>query len=155
MQLVVDANILVAELLRVRGLKLLTDPSLQLCTTAQIASETAHELRRRLRAMVERGRLFQHEAIASLEVAESIMTTSIAMFADHEFADHLHEAHVRIPQDADDAPTVALALAFDCGIWTQDRDFFGCGLPVWSTEVVRRHLEFSARDQSLNDPPPQ
>ncbi len=38
------------------------------------------------------------------------------------------------------APTVALALALDCGIWTNDRDFFGCGLPVWVTETLRAHL---------------
>lgn len=47
----------------------------------------------------------------------------------------------RIPRDPNDAPTVALALALDCGIWTNDNDFFGCGVPVWTTETLLLHLE--------------
>jgi len=38
-------------------------------------------------------------------------------------------------------PTVALALALDCGIWTTDNDFLGCGLPVWTPETLLLHLE--------------
>ena len=30
----------------------------------------------------------------------------------------------------------ALALLLDCGLWTEDRDFFGCGLSVWQTAVL-------------------
>ncbi|MBC8121000.1 MAG: hypothetical protein H7Y22_04070 [Gemmatimonadaceae bacterium] len=25
-------------------------------------------------------------------------------------------------------------------IWTEDRDFFGCGLPVWTTETLAVYL---------------
>jgi predicted nucleic acid-binding protein len=39
-------------------------------------------------------------------------------------------------RDPGDAPTLALALTLDCGIWTSDHDFFGCGMPVWSTETL-------------------
>ncbi len=42
--------------------------------------------------------------------------------------------------DPDDRPTVALALTINAGIWTLDRDFFGIGLPVWSTDVLFRHV---------------
>jgi hypothetical protein len=33
----------------------------------------------------------------------------------------------------------------DCGIWTADRDFFGCGLPVWTTESLLRYVEWVNR----------
>jgi predicted nucleic acid-binding protein len=39
---------------------------------------------------------------------------------------------------------VALALTLDCGIWTADQDFFGCGLPVSTTETLTLHLRGSA-----------
>ena len=56
-------------------------------------------------------------------------------------SDRLEEARRRIPSDPRDAPTVAVGLTLDCGIWTGDRDFFGCGLPVWTTETLQLYLE--------------
>jgi hypothetical protein len=50
------------------------------------------------------------------------------------------EARDRIPRDPNDWPTVALALARGIGIWTVDQDFFGCGVPVWTTVTLRTHL---------------
>jgi predicted nucleic acid-binding protein len=46
----------------------------------------------------------------------------------------------RIPQDPKDWPSVALALAIDAGIWSEDRDFFGCGLATWTTPVLDHYL---------------
>jgi hypothetical protein len=37
-------------------------------------------------------------------------------------------------------PRVALALALECGIWTADRDFFGCGVAVWTTDTLAQYL---------------
>jgi predicted nucleic acid-binding protein len=42
-----------------------------------------------------------------------------------------HEAVTRQrlnKRDEEDWPVVAAALAFDCPIWTEDTDFFGCGV---------------------------
>lgn len=39
-------------------------------------------------------------------------------------------------RDEDDWPYLALALLFDCPLWTEDRDFFGCGIPLWTTDRV-------------------
>jgi predicted nucleic acid-binding protein len=36
-----------------------------------------------------------------------------------------------------DWPALAAALALDSGIWSDDRDFFGVGVPVWSTANVQ------------------
>jgi predicted nucleic acid-binding protein len=48
----------------------------------------------------------------------------------------------------DDWPAVALALTLGTkadGIWTDDRDFFGSGVAVWSTDVLRRVLFGASR----------
>jgi len=39
-------------------------------------------------------------------------------------------------RDPDDWPILAAALAIGCPIWTEDTDFFGCGLPTWTTSRV-------------------
>jgi predicted nucleic acid-binding protein len=60
---------------------------------------------------------------------------------DEVYAPNLEEAYRRIPRDRRDAPTVALALTLDCGIWTADYDFFGCGVPIWVTHTLQAHLD--------------
>ena len=39
-------------------------------------------------------------------------------------------------RDPMDWPIVAAALALDCPIWTEDRDFFGVGIPTWTSAHV-------------------
>jgi predicted nucleic acid-binding protein len=39
-------------------------------------------------------------------------------------------------RDADDWPILACALKFNCGIWTEDQDFFGTGVPTWTSDLV-------------------
>ncbi|MBX9716659.1 MAG: nucleotide-binding protein [Burkholderiaceae bacterium] len=54
-------------------------------------------------------------------------------------------ALVRIgPRDPDDWPIMACALALNCPIWTEDRDFFGTGVATWTTALVE--LYFTAPD---------
>ena len=38
----------------------------------------------------------------------------------------------------DDWPVLAAAIAFDGAIWSDDRDFFGTGVPVWSSNNIGR-----------------
>ena len=35
-----------------------------------------------------------------------------------------------------DWPALAAALSLDCAIWSEDVDFFGTGVPVWTTANV-------------------
>jgi len=60
-----------------------------------------------------------------------------------------HEAKKRMKsRDLDDWPVVATALLFNCPIWTEDKDFFGVGIPVWTTDRI--HLFFdSLNEQDL------
>ncbi len=46
-------------------------------------------------------------------------------------------------RDVDDWPIVALSLALNCPIWTEDSDFFGSGVATWTTDRVHLFLESS------------
>jgi predicted nucleic acid-binding protein len=43
-------------------------------------------------------------------------------------------------RDPEDWPILASALAIGCPIWTEDTDFFGCGVPTWTTSRVAMFL---------------
>lgn len=50
-------------------------------------------------------------------------------------------ARRRIAQgDEADWPILATALALQCPIWTEDTDFFGCGVATWTTDCVELYL---------------
>lgn len=156
MRLVVDASTLVAEALRVRGRELLGHPSLDLLVTADAWGETQHELRRRTAIMASRGLLTAEDRIDLLAEAFASIQSDCTVVPDDGYSAALVEARRRIPRDPLDAPTVALALTLDCGILTGDHDFFGCGVPVWTVETLRLHLEAPSaepRELTADDEP--
>lgn len=141
MRLVVDASVLVAEVLRVRGRELLTHPTLDLAVPEETWGETEHELRKRVALLAERGIFPPVRATQVLEEALATVAARATLVSPDVYADRMEEARRRIPRDPHDASVVALALALNCGIWTGDRDFFGCGVAVWITETLLAHLE--------------
>lgn len=51
------------------------------------------------------------------------------------------EARGRLARrDPEDWPALAAALALGCPIWTEDTDFFGCGVATWTSDRVRMFL---------------
>ncbi len=44
-------------------------------------------------------------------------------------------------RDPEDWPVLASALALRCPIWTEDTDFFGCGVATWTSDRVRMFLQ--------------
>jgi predicted nucleic acid-binding protein len=53
------------------------------------------------------------------------------------------EARERLGErDPADWPILASALALGCPVWTEDTDFFGCGVPIWTS----RSIEIFFRD---------
>ncbi len=57
------------------------------------------------------------------------------------YQEHIIEAQQRIRnRDLDDWPIVATALTFNCSIWTEDQDFFGTGIPIWTTDRIHIFL---------------
>ena len=56
-----------------------------------------------------------------------------------------HLARQRIAhRDEDDWPMLAAALALDCPVWTEDTDFFGCGVATWKSDRVELFLAKAA-----------
>ena len=39
-------------------------------------------------------------------------------------------------RDADDWPVLACAMTLSCPIWTEDADFFGTGVPTWTSDRI-------------------
>ena len=150
MLLVVDANVLVGELLRVRGRELFERGVLQLHISEEALNEALHEMSRRTKRIVEQGRVSRQAADTMLDEAGGIVERRISPVPSEVYADFEERAAYRIPRDPDDAPTVALALALGgdegrCGIWTNDGDFLGCGLPTWTTDTLLAHLRYIER----------
>lgn len=44
-------------------------------------------------------------------------------------------------RDENDWPILATALALRCPIWTEDTDFFGCGVATWTSDRVEQYLK--------------
>ena len=141
MRLAVDASTLVAEALRVRGRQFIAHPGINLVSAAEAWGEMGHEIRKRVALLTERGFLEARQAADLLDDVASVLVEQMTVVPASVNADRLVDASWRIPRDPRDVPTVALALTPDCGIWTLDRDFFGCGLPVWTTETLVRYLQ--------------
>ncbi len=78
------------------------------------------------------------EVSASLEylrhMIETVDRDLYAVFED--------EARQRLRgRDEDDWPVLAAALGLACAIWTEDADFFGTGIAVWTTNRIEIFLK--------------
>jgi predicted nucleic acid-binding protein len=52
------------------------------------------------------------------------------------------EARLRLRgRDEDDWPVLATALGLACGVWTEDADFFGTGIAIWTTSRIEIFLK--------------
>jgi predicted nucleic acid-binding protein len=55
-------------------------------------------------------------------------------------------------RDEDDWPVLATALALNCAVWTEDTDFFGTGVAVWTSNRIEIFLKAQAKLlESLED----
>jgi predicted nucleic acid-binding protein len=133
--LVLDANILIRAVLGSRVLSLLRKYADQM---EFLAPDTAfQEAREHLPRILERRNVQLAPAFAMLElVATLVQTIEIEAYSRFESV-----ARERIGRrDEDDWPILASALALDCPIWTEDTDFFGCGVATWTTDRVELFL---------------
>ena len=136
MRLVVDTNILVAELLRKRGRALMNSPNLELLLAEKMKNEAQYELQKRISIIVNKTNLTLEQGQLELERALGIIDRKIVTFPLSYYQSFETEARKRIPRDPNDWETVALALALPAAIWTEDYDFFGCGCPTWTTQTL-------------------
>ena len=80
--------------------------------------EKLREFRENLAGYLESG-----PPLAIMRHAESLAITSL----------HRSETEAELK-------ILAAALAIGCPIWTEDTDFFGCGVPTWTTSRVAMYL---------------
>jgi predicted nucleic acid-binding protein len=134
--LVLDANILIRTVLGSRVLFLLRIYSEQMDF---LAPDTAfEEAREHLPRILERRKIPIAPAIATLDSVSGLVQT-----VEHEtYGSFETLARQRIGRrDEDDWPVLASAPALGCPIWTEDTDFFGCGVATWTTDRVELYLK--------------
>ena len=141
MILIIDANILIAELLRQRGRELFRNPHLIIYASERVVDETNYEIQKRISRMITTGKLTIETGTDLTKAASQPLKTRIINVPQIEYGYLEIEAKERIPRDPDDWHTVALAIHLDAAIWTQDNDFLGCGCPCWTTDTLISHLK--------------
>jgi predicted nucleic acid-binding protein len=141
MTLIIDANILIGELLRQRGRELLRNKQLVVYAVERVVDETNYEIQKRISRMITTGKLSIETGTDLTKATSELLKTSIINVLQIEYGYLEIEAKERIPRDPDDWHTVALAIHLDAAIWTQDNDFLGCGCPCWTTDTLISHLK--------------
>lgn len=134
-RLVLDANILVRAVLgkRVRGLiEHYAGPVDLLVPESAIA-----EVKEHLPAIHAKRRLPLEPA---MEVFDRLMVFLQELPESFYVAQEDRARERLIDVDTEDWPILACALALECSIWTEDRDFFGTGVATWTTNRVEIFL---------------
>ena len=142
MIVVVDASVLVAELLRHRGRELFAHPNLRAVVAEDQWDEAEHEITKRLATIVGQGRLAVDQAKALHDAIHALVEDRVVEIIPRPVYEHMEPiARRRVPRDPDDWPPVALALTLDVSILTSDHDFLGCGCPTWTVDTLRTELD--------------
>lgn len=124
MRLAVDANVLLSIAMGGAAAKLVMRPDFELFTTRHTFAETLEYL----------PILAARKGLRLERMERSLHAVPIQVFAEQTYAPHREEAERRMAQrDPEDVDLLALALHLKVTIWTNDRDFEVCGVPVIST----------------------
>jgi len=133
--LVLDANILIRGAYGMQVRRLIREyANLVSLYTAEICFDDARRHISRLAAL--RGAAVTPGLDFLDEMSQIVQRVPNTAFAAHELT-----ARSRIGvRDPDDWPVLAAALQLDCPLWTEDFDFFGCGVATWNTHNVEIYL---------------
>jgi len=133
--LVLDANILMRAVLGKGARALLAKYGERVEFAApDVAFDDA---RRRLPQVIERRGLLEEPFMAYFDsLANVVRTVAFETYAPMEAL----ARQVLARRDEDDWPVLASALVLGCPIWTEDTDFFGCGVATWTTDRVELYL---------------
>jgi len=123
-RLAIDANVLLSIAMGGAAAKLAMRPDFELFTTRHTFAETLEYL----------PILAARKGLKMERMESALHAVPIEVFAEMVYAPHRDEAERRMAQrDPEDVDLLALALHLGVTIWTNDRDFAVCGLPVIST----------------------
>ena len=131
----VDSNILVRAVLekRVRGVI----EEFAECTSFFLPEAAYAEAEEHLPALVIKRGGDPEKALALLRSLRSLMVP----IGSDVYGEFETEARRRLAaRDPEDWPILASALALGCPIWTEDTDFFGCGVATWTSDRVLMFL---------------
>lgn len=133
--LVLDANILIRSVLGSRARHIL---ALYRHTCAfYVAGPSVADARRYLPGL---GSKHETDLHLTSDLLEGVLSW-VEIVDEDSFAVHQQEALARIGhRDPDDWPIIATALLLNAPIWTEDQDFFGCGIATWITATVDLYL---------------
>ncbi len=131
MIIVVDASVLVAELLRRRGRELLGRTEFQCMVAEEQWEEARHELDKRVASIIGQGRLTSEQGYQLIDVVHAFVASDVIDVVPRWFEHMADTARRPVPRDPADWAPVALALALDAAILTGDNDLLGCGCPTW------------------------
>lgn len=138
-RLVLDANILIRAAMGSFVFELLLKHSSE---TQFLTSETAYlEVERHLPRILLSKKL--DPELEKLALENVVLLRRIVVAIPNElFLGFEHMARIRLRgRDENDWHILALALGLNCGIWTEDTDFFGVGITTWKSSTVREFLE--------------
>jgi predicted nucleic acid-binding protein len=133
--IVLDANILIRAILgeRVPSLLKKYDERVSFFTPASCYDQVRHHLP----IILQKRNLPSECFICAIE----ILTKIVKPLNPKTYCDYEYEAKQRIQErDPFDWEIVALSLALNCPIWTEDNDFFGIGIVIWNTRNVEIYL---------------
>jgi predicted nucleic acid-binding protein len=133
--LVLDANILIRAVLGKRVPSLLRRYAEQ---GGFVAPDSVfREAREELPVILARRRMPVAPGLTTLDsIGILVQTVELETYAPMEAIARQRMAR----RDEDDWPILAAALAWQCPIWTEDKDFFGCGVATWTTDLVELYL---------------
>jgi predicted nucleic acid-binding protein len=133
--LVVDANILVRAVLGRRVREVIETYAGEV---SFFVPESAYvEAEEHLATLVTKRRGDPEKALALLRSLGRL----VELIGSEVYGEFEVEARERlVRRDPEDWPLLAAALALGCPIWTEDTDFFGCGVATWTSDRVRMFL---------------
>jgi predicted nucleic acid-binding protein len=139
--LVLDANIIIRGVLGARVPRLLRKYAGQ--NEFSAPDVVFDEVRRNLPPILKVRNIDTRQSTATLEELEGLIRmVEVGSYAPFEpIARELIDR-----RDKNDWPVLATALALDCPIWTEDTDFFGCGVATWTTDRVELFLSRAGAD---------
>lgn len=133
--LVVDANILVRAVLGKRVRKVIEAYAEEV--TFFVPEVALAEAEEHLPALVIKHGGDPEKALAFLRT----LLRLVEVIGSDVYGEFEAEARERLGQrDPEDWPILAAALALGCPIWTEDTDFFGCGVATWTSGTVQTYL---------------
>jgi predicted nucleic acid-binding protein len=129
--IVLDANILIRAVLgkRVRELIFDNDETIKF-----FAPDVAYaDARKYLPALLKKRGVDASAAMLVLDRLEGVVQPIDVELYEGMQQQALQRIAVR---DADDWPVLACAMTLGCPVWTEDADFFGTGVPTWTSDRI-------------------